>query len=125
MEKLIPIAHIPYRARAAEAAARAKWPTRDMALDAATFEIVDAPGTYSGAWPCTYGWVCTRFAAIAMTEIMCRMPGDSQHQLFRAQENTRKCSDALSEYLEAVARDQSVDGRAAALAAYAAARVEG
>lgn len=117
--KLIPLSDIPYAARNAEAAERARWPTRAMALDAATYEIIAAEGCYSGAFAPTRGWVLTERAAEAVAGMVVNMPGGSCHRDQDYQENTYETSDALGEYIEAVARGVP---QAEAVAAYQAAR---
>lgn len=118
MAKLIPLSSIPYRARQIEARERAKWPTRAMALDAATIKIVDAPGCYGGAFPGAWGWVLTIEAAEAMSEVSTNMPGGSSHH--RADyEDGFSSTDALGEYLEAIAHGVPQE---VAVAAYNAAR---
>lgn len=87
MTKLIPLNEIPYRARAVESKERAKWPTRKMALDAATYRIVAAEGTYSGIDPDVYGWVLTRQAAEALSEVKVSPPGNTWHHLYAYQES--------------------------------------
>lgn len=119
MAKLIPVSSIPYCAREAEARERAKWPSRAMALDAATYEILNAPGTFSGAFPLTVGWVLTRTAAEAIAGERCHMPGGTSHRLWDYQQNAFYTSDTLGEYMEALARGVP---QAEALAAYTAAR---
>lgn len=119
--KLIPLSQIPYRARETEARERAKWPTWAMALDAATIRIIAAPGCYGSPFPPVYGWVLTIEAAQALAAIETRMPGGSSHH--RLDYDEYVCStDALSDYLEAVARDPSEAGREKARNEYEAAR---
>lgn len=120
MTTLIPLSQIPYSARQTEASERTKYPTRAMALDAATIKIVDAPGTYGGPWPKTRGWVLTATAARAISEVRCRMPGGTSHRLWDCQDGFESIA-ALGQYLEQIARDPSDAGRSAALAAYRAA----
>lgn len=117
--KLIPLSSIPHRAREAEAAARAKFPTRAMALDAATYRIEAAEGCYGTAYPPVYGWVLTRAAADALADIVTHMPGGSSHHRMSFSECTGHTTDALGEYMEDIARGVS---RAEALAKYEAAR---
>lgn len=83
---LIPLRRIPYAARAAEAAARRAYPNHQAALDAATFKVVDAPGTYSGAFPGTRGWLLTPAAAEAISALRCHMPGGTSHRLWDVHE---------------------------------------
>lgn len=116
--KLIPLSSIPYRARSGEASARAEWPTRQMALDAATYQIVAAAGCYGTAYPPTHGWVLTRGAADALAAIVTRMPGGSCHHRMTWEESTYQTSDALGEYVEAIARGVP---KADAIAQYVAA----
>lgn len=118
MAKLLPLSSLPYCAREMEARERAKWPTREMALDAASYRIIDAPGTYGGAFPGTRGWVLTEDAAEAICAYRCRMPGGTSHALYDYSEESY-ASDALGEYVEAVARGVP---ESEALAAYTAAR---
>lgn len=115
--KLIPLSSIPYRARELEAYERAKWPTHAMALDAASYRIIDAPGTYGGAYPGVRGWVLTRAAAEAICDYRCRMPGNTSHALYDWDECALS-TDALGEYVEAIARGVP---QAQAIAAYDAA----
>lgn len=119
MAKLIPLSDIPYRAREREARERAKWPTRAMALDAATIKIVDAPGCYGGAFPGVWGWMLTIEAAEAMIEVRTNMPGGSSHCRADYQDGYSS-SEPLGEYLEAIARGVP---QADAVAAYNAARL--
>ena len=121
MAKLIPLSSIPYRARGAEASERAKWPTREMALDAATIRIMAAPGCYGGAEAPTHGFVLTAEAAAALSEVQTHMPGGTSHRRMDYSDGYPS-SDALDDYLEAIARDQSPAGKEQALAAYQAAR---
>lgn len=118
MAKLIPLNRIPYAAREAEAVERAKWPTRAMALDAASIKIIDAEGCYGGAYPGTWGWVLTRRAAEAISQVETNMPGGSCHNE-ASYEDGYSASDALGDYMEAIARGVPA---AEALAAYEAAR---
>jgi hypothetical protein len=80
MAKLIPLREIPYVARATESAARREYSTRSAALEAASFEIVDAEGCYGGAYPHTHGWTLTRAAADAYASHVVYMPGGSCHE---------------------------------------------
>lgn len=117
MAKLINLGDLPYRVRSAEAAERAKWPTRAMALDAATYEIVMAQGCYGGAYAPTIGFVLTREAADALAERLTYLPGGTCHHRLSYQECSS--SDALGEYLEAIARGDDAEH---ALSAYKAQR---
>ncbi len=119
MARLIPLSSIPYAARETEARERAKWPTRAMALDAATYEIVLAPGCYGGAVAPTVGWVLTSEAADALAAIVTHMPGGSSHRRLRWEHNTSDTSEALGEYVAARARNVP---EAEAIAAYQARR---
>lgn len=119
--KLIPLSSIPYAARETEARERAKWPIREMARDAASIEITLAPGCYSGAFAPRIGFVLTHEAARALAGIETHMPGGTAHRRLDYNDGWAG-SDALDEYLEAVARDPSEVGKSAALAAYRAAR---
>jgi len=85
--KLIPLHEIPYRGRSAERAERAKHPTREAALAAATYEMLAAPGTYSGpaCAPPTLGCVLSREAASALAEVMVAMPGGTSHRHYDVQ----------------------------------------
>jgi hypothetical protein len=65
--------------------------------------------------------VLTREAAEAISGVLTHMPGGSSHRRMDW-EDGHPSSDALGEYLESVARDPSEAGKAAALAAYNAAR---
>lgn len=89
MNRLIPLKDIPYAARAAERAARAKHASRADALHAASFEIVSAPGCHSRASfdPPRIGWVCSRAAAVALSERLTRMPGGTAHRRLAYQEH--------------------------------------
>lgn len=118
MAKLIPLNEIPYRARQVESEERAKWPTRKMALDAASWRIVWAAGTYSEAFPPTHGWVLTYQAADALSEIKAYPPGNSGHRLYDYQDDPGG-SDALGIYMEDIARGMD---EADALAKYEAAK---
>jgi hypothetical protein len=80
MATLIPLKHIPYKARKIEASERRKHSSRKNALESATIEIVLAPGCYSGAYPPTVGWVLTKTAADEMSKRMTTMPGGSAHR---------------------------------------------
>lgn len=80
MAKLLALSQIPTAdARDAERAARAKYPTRAAALEAASLEVVDAEGCYSGAYPRTYGWLCSTKAAAAVSAEQTHMPGNTSH----------------------------------------------
>lgn len=114
MAKLIPLAHISHRARGAEAHARAKWPTRAMALDAATIAIIAAPGCYGGAEPPIYGFVLTLVAAVSLSSVKTSMPDGSSHRRLHFY-NGYASSTELSEYVDAVARGMPI---ADALAIY-------
>ncbi len=116
MTRLVPLNRIPYAARRAEADERAKWPTRAMALDAAFYKIVDADGCYSGPFPGLWGWVLTREAAEAISQVRTEMPDGSTHcrASYRLVFAT---TEALGDYMEAIARGSSP---ADALAAYEA-----
>lgn len=114
MNKLIPLTQIPYAARAEEAKARATWPTRAMALDAATLQIVMAPGCYGGPDAPTIGWVLTREAAEALAAMRTYMPGGTSHRRLTWRVNTYQTSDALGEYIEAIARGEDATIAAAA-----------
>lgn len=120
-DKLIPLSSIPYAAREREASERAKWPTRAMALDAASIEITLAPGCYGGAFAPRVGFVLTLDAARALAGVLTHMPGGSSHHRL-AYNDGWSGSDALDEYIEAIARDGSAEGRARALTAYEVAR---
>lgn len=85
MAKLIALADIPHCARSAERAARNKHACRGAALAAATYEIVLAPGCYSGAYAPTVGWCCSRDAAEALSERLTHMPGGTSHSRLRWQ----------------------------------------
>lgn len=115
---LIPLSRIPYRARETEAAARAKWPTRAMALDAATYRIEAAEGCYGTAYAPVYGWVLTHAAADALANILTHMPGGTSHHRLSYSECAGQTTDALGEYMEAIARGVP---QAQALAQYEAA----
>lgn len=117
MTRLIPLSQIPYRARAAEARERAKWPTRAMALDAATIRIMAAPGCYGGAEAPTHGFVLTLEAAEALSEVRAHMPGGTSHRRMDY-EDGYPSSDALGDYVEAIAQGKPA---ADAIAAYEAA----
>lgn len=106
------------RARPRRASARS-GSTRAIALDAATYEIVLAPGCYGGPDAPTVGWVLTREAADALASIVTRMPGGSSHQRLRWEHSVHNTSDALGDYVEARARGVP---EADALAAYRARR---
>ncbi len=83
MSKLLPLSVIPVRggARDSERAARAKHGSRDASLASATWELVEAPGTYSTPRPRSFGWCCSREAAEAASEAsLVRMPGGTQHR---------------------------------------------
>lgn len=83
MDKLIPLSKIPSTARASERRARAKYESRADALAAARYGLVEAPGTYSGAEPRTFGWLCSQDAAEATAAAaVVRMPGNTQHRLY-------------------------------------------
>lgn len=114
---LIPLSQLPYSARAEESEERAKWPTRAMALDAATIKIVSAPGCYSDAIPPTIGWVLTLSAARALCEQVTTMPGGTCHHRL-AYVDGYHSTDALDEYMQAIADGADKD---AAVAAYKAA----
>lgn len=103
MSKLVSLSKIPHAARSAEAKERAKWPTREMALDSASYEILAAPGCYGGAFPPSHGWVLTRDAAEAIAGQMTHMPGNTSHRRQDYQERAVS-TDALGDYIEAVAR---------------------
>lgn len=118
MASLMRLVDIPYRARAAEARERAKWPTRRMALDAATYAICAAPGCYGGAYPPVFGWVLTREAADAVCGVVTNMPGGSSHRRCSCEERTGG-SAALDAYIQSIADGVGSD---VALAAYNAAR---
>lgn len=77
MAKLIPLSEIPYSARAAESKARKSYETRAKALEAATYEVVEGPGTFSGAFPGSIGRTCTKAAAEACASQVTRMPGNT------------------------------------------------
>jgi hypothetical protein len=118
MTKLFPLSQIPYRARKIEARERAKWPTRAMALDAATIAIMAAPGCYGGAEAPKYGFVLTLDAAEALSEVQTNMPGGTSHRRLDYSDGYPS-SEALDDYLEAIARGTAI---AEALAAYETAR---
>lgn len=101
--KLIPLSSIPHRARAIEADARAKFPTRAMALDAATYRIEAAEGCYGTAYPPVYGWVLTASAADALAGIVTHMPGGTSHHRMSFTECTGQTTDALGEYMQDIA----------------------
>ena len=48
-------------------------------LEASQYEIVEAEGTYSGAFAPTVGWCCTRKAAEALAAEVINMPGNTCH----------------------------------------------
>jgi hypothetical protein len=79
--KLIPLRSIPYSARETERRARRSFASPAAALDAATYEIVMAPGTHSRPYfdPPTVGWCCTGRAAEALSEKLTHMPGGTSH----------------------------------------------
>lgn len=90
--RMIPLKEIPYSEREFEADARRDWQNQnqnatraDMAR-AAKYEIVEAPGTYSGAFPATIGWTLTRAAADAITDQLCHMPGGTSHRLYHCEQ---------------------------------------
>ena len=116
MNSLIPLNRLPYAVRQAEADERAKWPTRAMALDAASYMIVDAYGCYGGPHPGVWGWVLTPEAAEAMRQVRTPMPDGSAH---RRASYLVVCAptEALGAYMEAIARGVSP---AIALAVYEA-----
>lgn len=78
---LIPLAQIPYAARAAERAARRAFATRAAALESARYELVSAPGCHSRPYfdPPSCGWVCTRVAADALAARQTHMPDGTSH----------------------------------------------
>lgn len=80
-DTLIPLSEIPTRdhIREDEARARRNQPSRTMALDVAKYEIIEAEGTLSFAYPQTYGWVLTIEAAVALAEIVRKIPGSRWH----------------------------------------------
>lgn len=66
-------------ALAREAIVRSSY-TRAAALQAASYELVDAEGCYSGAYPTSRGWCLTAEAADAVAEgSMAYPPGNSCH----------------------------------------------
>lgn len=74
--RLLPLSDIPgAAARRAEREARALYSSRGAALEAASFEVVEAPGCYGGARPRTFGWLCSRVAAAAVSEETVSLPG--------------------------------------------------
>lgn len=79
MTRLLPLAQIPYTARQSESAARKRHASRAEALRAAQYEIVQAAGTYSGAYAPTVGWCCSRAAAEALAAELTHMPGNTCH----------------------------------------------
>jgi hypothetical protein len=74
--RMIHLSEIPHSARATEAQARRKYATRDERVQAADYEVVDGPGTYSNL-PRSYGWVLTAEAAEAISDQVTRMPGNT------------------------------------------------
>jgi len=66
-----------------ERAARRAAGGRAEALAAAQYRIVVAPGCHSEAYPPVVGWVCTRRAAVALSELMTDMPGGTFHNHLR------------------------------------------
>jgi hypothetical protein len=87
MSRLIPLADIPYAARATERAARRTYLTRAGALGAAAHRIVVAPGCHGRPHfdPPVVGWVCTRAAADALEARTTRMPDGTTHRRLRAE----------------------------------------
>lgn len=81
MPRLIPLADIPYRARARERQARKAYGSRAAALAGAQFAIVSAPGCHSRPSfdPPTIGWVCSRGAAEALAAQRIHMPDHTSH----------------------------------------------
>lgn len=85
MTRLVPLKEIPgSRARRIEATARREHTSRAEALDAAQWEIVDAEGTYWGAYPPSRGWLLTEPAARAVAAQEAHPPGNTSHPLYRA-----------------------------------------
>lgn len=85
--RLIPLAYIPYAARAAERAARRAFTSRAAALESARYELVSAPGCHSRPYfdPPSNGWVCTRAAANALAARQTHMPDGTSHRRLRVQ----------------------------------------
>jgi hypothetical protein len=78
--RLLPLDEIPHAApRKAERAARARYPNRAAALQAAAYEVLDGEGCYSGEYPDTHGWLCSRLAAEDVAAEMTYMPGNTVH----------------------------------------------
>jgi hypothetical protein len=87
MANLLPLSEIPVRggARDAERAARAQFASRNAALVAAEWELVEAPGTYSTPRPRSFGWCLSREAAEAASRAsVVRMPGGTEHRIMVA-----------------------------------------
>jgi hypothetical protein len=82
MARLIPLADIPYSARARERQARKAYGSRAAALAGAQFEIVSAPGCHSRPSfdPPSIGWVCSRVTAEALAARLTHMPDGTSHR---------------------------------------------
>jgi len=94
MTNLLPLSEIPVRsgARGAERAARAKYASRDAALVAAEWELVEAPGTYGTPRPRSFGWCVSREAAeVAADASVVRMPGGTRHLAMVARFWVKEC----------------------------------
>jgi hypothetical protein len=81
--KLLPLAQIPTTtARNVERKARATFASRSEALEAATHEIVVAPGCHSRPYfdPPRVGWCLTQEAADAVVAQVTVMPDGNHHR---------------------------------------------
>lgn len=77
MIKLLPLKSISTKAgRDAESKARAVYSTIAEAIQAAKWEIVEAPGTYGGFKPKSFGVVLTDKAASDVSKEVITMPGN-------------------------------------------------
>ena len=80
LNRLMPLASIPARARDAERRARATYSTRNDALKAARWAIVDGEGCYSSSEDrTTWGYVLTLDAAKSMCDVRANPPGGATH----------------------------------------------
>lgn len=81
MARLIPLSEIPSsKARNAERLARAQYPTRAAALEAAQQRIVRAEGCRDAGED--YGWLLTVSAAQSVADAVTNTPGGCCHHEF-------------------------------------------
>jgi hypothetical protein len=80
VNKLIPLNRLPYAVRKIESLARKLAGSSQKAYETAQYEITLAAGCYSGPDAPRIGWLMTKIAAEALTNIRCDMPDGTSHK---------------------------------------------